>query len=160
VESPRSKNIESKDFYDSNLDEPDLLVTPLSGANKDESFDSGGDVDEINDFEDGYYDLEGDILYLESLLNDDLVHHDPSILAMTVYSILKGFIDKPPLEENDDLFDLESKNDDWKSILYDAPILMFEDKIFDPMICVKFFSPTYVNLHFEDLHYIFFTYVV
>nr|GFB92069.1 hypothetical protein [Tanacetum cinerariifolium] len=65
------KNIESKDSYDSNLDEPDLLVTPLSDADKDECFDSKGDVDGINDFEDGYYDSEGDILYLESLLSDD-----------------------------------------------------------------------------------------
>nr|GEW33299.1 hypothetical protein [Tanacetum cinerariifolium] len=82
------ENIESKNSYDSNLDEPDLLVTPLSDAYKDKCFDSGGDVDKINDFEDGYYDSEGDILYLQSLLNDDLVHHDPS------------------LKENDDLFNL------------------------------------------------------
>nr|GEW01488.1 hypothetical protein [Tanacetum cinerariifolium] len=154
------ENIESKDFYDFNLDEPDLLVTPLFDVNKDVSFDSGGDVDEINDFKDGYYDSKGDILYLERLLNDDLVYHDPSIPAMSVYSILEGFTDEPPLKENDDLFDLESKNDDWKKILYDASILMSGDKIFDPRICVKFFSPTYVNLTFEDRHYIFFTYVV
>nr|GEU33557.1 hypothetical protein [Tanacetum cinerariifolium] len=103
------KNIESKDSYDSNLDEPDLIVTPLSKANKDECFDSGGDDDEINvlDYKDSYYDLEGDILYLESFLNDGLVHHDPSITAMSVSSILEGFTVKPPLEENDDLFDLE-----------------------------------------------------
>nr|GFC27393.1 hypothetical protein [Tanacetum cinerariifolium] len=75
------ENIEGKDSYDSNLDEPDLLVTPLSDANKDECFNSRGDVDKINDFENDYYDLEADILYLESLLNDDLVHHDPSIPA-------------------------------------------------------------------------------
>nr|GEX63390.1 hypothetical protein [Tanacetum cinerariifolium] len=111
------ENIESKDFYDFNLDELDLLVTPLFDVNKDVSFDSGGDVDEINDFEDGYYDSKGDILYLERLLNDDLVHHDPSIPAMSVYSILEGFTDEPPLKENDDLFDLESKNDDLKKIL-------------------------------------------
>nr|GEV29073.1 hypothetical protein [Tanacetum cinerariifolium] len=106
------ENIESKDFYDSNLDELDLLVTPFFDANKDECFDSGGDVDEINDFENGYYNLERDILYLESLLNDDLVHHDPSIPVMSVVSILEGFIDESPLKENDDLFDLESKNDE------------------------------------------------
>nr|GFA06959.1 hypothetical protein [Tanacetum cinerariifolium] len=106
------ENIESKDSYDSNLDEPNFLVTPLSDANKDECFNSGGNVDEINDFEDGYYDSDEDILYLESLLNDDLVHHDPSILAMSIVSILEGFTDEPPLEENDDLFDLEPKNDD------------------------------------------------
>nr|GEU88595.1 hypothetical protein [Tanacetum cinerariifolium] len=59
-----------------------------------------------------YYDSEGDILYLESLLNYDLVHHDPSIPAMSVTSILEGFTDEPPLEENDDLFHLEHMNDD------------------------------------------------
>nr|GEU43439.1 hypothetical protein [Tanacetum cinerariifolium] len=135
------KNIKSKDSYDYNLDEPDLLVTPLSDANKDECFDSGGDVDKINDFEDSYYDSEGDILYLESLLNDDLFHQDSSIPAMSIAFILEGFTDEPPLEQNDDLFDLKSKNDDWKKILYDAPIddLMSEDKNFDLRICVEFF---------------------
>nr|GEY94955.1 hypothetical protein [Tanacetum cinerariifolium] len=108
--SDEDRNIESKDSYDSNLDEPDLLVTPLSDANNNnECFDSGGDDDEINvlDYEDSYYGSEGDILYLESSLNDD-----PSIPAMSVASILEGFTDEPPLEENDDLFDLESKNDE------------------------------------------------
>ncbi|GJS52774.1 hypothetical protein Tco_1465813 [Tanacetum coccineum] len=38
-----------------------------------------------------------------------LLHHDPSI---SIVSILEGFIDEPPLEENDDLFDLESKEND------------------------------------------------
>ncbi|GJW93288.1 hypothetical protein Tco_0172960 [Tanacetum coccineum] len=48
--------------------------------------------------------------------------------------ILEGFTDKPPLEENDDLFDLESKMNEWKKIFYNAPIndLMTKDKIFDP----------------------------
>nr|GEX39735.1 hypothetical protein [Tanacetum cinerariifolium] len=107
-------NIESKDSYDSNFHEPDLLVTPLFDANKHECFDSRGNDDEINvlDCEENYYDSEGDILYLESLLNDDLVHRDPSIPAMSVASILEEFTDEPPLEENDDLFDLEPKNDD------------------------------------------------
>nr|GFB61438.1 hypothetical protein [Tanacetum cinerariifolium] len=111
------ENIESKDSYDFNLNEPDLLVTPLFDANKDECFDSGGDVDKINDFEEGYYDSKGDILYLESLLNDDLVHRDPPIPAMSVASILEGFTDEPPFEEDDHLFDLESKNDECKKIL-------------------------------------------
>nr|GFA57927.1 hypothetical protein [Tanacetum cinerariifolium] len=73
------EKIERKDPYDSNLDEPDLLVTPLSNANKDECFDSGGDDDEL------------------------------------MFWI--GFTDELPLKENDDLFDLEPKNDDWKKIL-------------------------------------------
>nr|GEW01024.1 copia protein [Tanacetum cinerariifolium] len=107
------ENIESKDSYDSNLDELDLLVTPLFDDNKDECFDPGGDVVKINDFEDGYYDSEGDILYLESLLSDDTTHNLPP----------KVFLDR----------DLKS--------LIDAPIdnLMSEDKVFDPGICVKFF---------------------
>ncbi|GJU61644.1 hypothetical protein Tco_1243479 [Tanacetum coccineum] len=72
------ENIECKDSYVSSLDKPALLVTPLSDANKGECFDPGGDIDEIDafldmdiskDIEDGYHDSEGDIIYLESLLN-------------------------------------------------------------------------------------------
>ncbi|GJS31427.1 hypothetical protein Tco_0492047 [Tanacetum coccineum] len=57
------EDIESKDSYVSKLDEPDLIVTPLSDFNKDECFDPGGDIDEIDafldivvssDFEDDY----------------------------------------------------------------------------------------------------------
>nr|GEY71376.1 hypothetical protein [Tanacetum cinerariifolium] len=44
------ENIENKDSYDYNLDEPDLLVTPHSNANKDECFDSGSDFAEIDAF--------------------------------------------------------------------------------------------------------------
>ncbi|GJV24184.1 hypothetical protein Tco_1376879 [Tanacetum coccineum] len=102
------ENIESKDSDVSNFDEPALLVTPLSDANKDECFNPGGNVDEI----------------------EFLLHRDPSTPKLSVASILEGFIDEPPLEENDDLFDLESKENEWKKILYDAPIddLMTEDK--------------------------------
>ncbi|GKC17876.1 hypothetical protein Tco_1014658, partial [Tanacetum coccineum] len=70
------KDIESKDSYVSNLNELVLLVTPLSSANKDECFDLGGDIDEIDvidvstDVEDGYHDLEGDIIYLECFLTN------------------------------------------------------------------------------------------
>ncbi|GKD79073.1 hypothetical protein Tco_1341694, partial [Tanacetum coccineum] len=67
------ENIKSKDFYVSNLDEPALLVQPLSDANEDECFDPGGVIDEIDafldmdistDIENGYHDSEGDIIYL------------------------------------------------------------------------------------------------
>ncbi|GJW73344.1 hypothetical protein Tco_0132714 [Tanacetum coccineum] len=134
------ENIESKDSYVSNLDELALLVTPLSAFNEDECFDPGGDVDEI----------------------ELLLHRDPSTPKISVASILEGFTDEPPLEENDDLFDLESKENEWKKILYDAPIndLMTEDKVFDPGIHEKTFSPTYVSLPFEDLHYFSLTYVI
>ncbi|GKC62999.1 hypothetical protein Tco_1095597 [Tanacetum coccineum] len=123
-------DIESKDSHLSNLDEPALLVTPLFDDNEDECFDQCGDVDEI----------------------ELLLHRDSSTPKISVAFILEGFTDEPPLEENDDLFDLEYKENKWKKILYDAPIddLMNEDKVFDPGILEKFFSPTYVKLPFED----------
>ncbi|GKF77557.1 hypothetical protein Tco_0230027, partial [Tanacetum coccineum] len=71
------EDIESKDSYVSNLDEPALLVTPLSDANEDECFDPRADFDEIDafldidvptDIKDGYHDSEGDIIYFESCL--------------------------------------------------------------------------------------------
>ncbi|GJV78605.1 hypothetical protein Tco_1514475 [Tanacetum coccineum] len=128
------EDIECKDSYDSNLDESTFLVTPLSDSNEDECLAPSDDI-------------------------ELLLHHDPSI---SVVSILEGFTDEPPLEENDDLFDLESKENDWKKILYDAPIddLITEDKVFDPGIHEIIFSPTYVNLSFVDRHYLSFTYVI
>ncbi|GKF95377.1 hypothetical protein Tco_0288112, partial [Tanacetum coccineum] len=44
------ENIEGKDSYVSNLDEPALLVIPLSDFNDDECFDPGGKIDEIDAF--------------------------------------------------------------------------------------------------------------
>ncbi|GJS75466.1 hypothetical protein Tco_0725347 [Tanacetum coccineum] len=126
------EDIECKDSYDSNLDESTFLVTPLSDSNKDECFTPSDDV-------------------------ELLLHHDPSI---SVVYILEGFTDEPLLEENDDLFDLESKENDWKKILYDAPIddLISEDKVFDPGIHEIFFSLIYGSLPFEDHYYFSFTY--
>ncbi|GKE32099.1 hypothetical protein Tco_1451421, partial [Tanacetum coccineum] len=77
------EDIESEDSYVSKLDEPDLLVTPLSKLNEDECFDQGGDfvLEEIKAcptsdlipprIDDADFDPEGDILLLEKLLNDD-----------------------------------------------------------------------------------------
>ncbi|GJX92216.1 hypothetical protein Tco_0345542 [Tanacetum coccineum] len=76
------EDVESKDSNVSNFDEPVLLHTPFS--DKAECFDPGGDNDEIDAFlaievptyiEEGYYDSEGDVLYLESLLSDDNTHN-------------------------------------------------------------------------------------
>ncbi|GKD77110.1 hypothetical protein Tco_1339731 [Tanacetum coccineum] len=113
------EDIESKDSYVSNPDEPALLVTPLSNFNKDECFDPGGDVDEI----------------------ELLLHRDPSTPKISITSILEGFINEAPLEKNDDLFDLESKENEWKKILYDDLIddLMTEDKVFNLGIHEKTF---------------------
>ncbi|GJS12805.1 reverse transcriptase domain-containing protein [Tanacetum coccineum] len=99
------EDIECKDSYDSNLDESTFLVTPLSDSNKDECLAPGDDI-------------------------EFLLHHDPSTPMKSIASILEGFIDEQPFEENDDLFDLECKTNDWKRILYDAPI--DEAECFDP----------------------------
>nr|GEX24233.1 hypothetical protein [Tanacetum cinerariifolium] len=86
-----------------------------------------------------------DIVLIPSDDIELLLHRDPSTPIMSIVSILEGFTDEPPLEENDDLFDLESKENEWKKILYDAPIndLMTEDKVFNPGILEKLFSLTY-----------------
>ncbi|GJY12224.1 hypothetical protein Tco_0381533 [Tanacetum coccineum] len=86
------EDIECKDSYDSNLDESTFLITPLSNSNKDECLDPGDDI-------------------------EILLHHDPSTLMKSVASILEGFIDDPPFEENDDLFDLECDNDEIDAFL-------------------------------------------
>ncbi|GJZ44556.1 hypothetical protein Tco_0591811 [Tanacetum coccineum] len=138
------ENIESKDSYVSNLDEPALLVTPLFDFNEDECFDPGGEIDEIiafldidvsMDIEDGYHDSEGDIIYLESLLNNDTISNLPPDV----------FLDHDPRSLKD-----EPDKEDLKSMV----------KVFDPGIHENTFSPTYVSLPFEDRHYLSFTYVI
>ncbi|GJW70360.1 hypothetical protein Tco_0127277 [Tanacetum coccineum] len=90
------EDIENKESYVSNLDEPALLVTPLSDANEDECFDPGGDIDEIDadvstNIEDSYHDSEGDIIYLESLfINDTIPNLHPEV-----------FLDHDPKSLND-----------------------------------------------------------
>ncbi|GKB33639.1 putative ribonuclease H-like domain-containing protein [Tanacetum coccineum] len=80
-------DIECKDSYDSNLDESTFLVTPLFDFNKDECLAPEDDI-------------------------EFLLHDDPSIPLKSVASIFEGFIEDPPFEENDDLFDLECKTND------------------------------------------------
>ncbi|GKF24730.1 hypothetical protein Tco_0077052, partial [Tanacetum coccineum] len=115
------EDIKNNDSYVSNLDEPTLLVTPLSDANEDEYFDPGGKIDEIDalldidvsmNIENGYHDLEGDIIYLESLLIDETIPNLPP----------KEFLDYDPRSLKD-----EHDNDD----------LITEDKVFDPGIHEK-----------------------
>ncbi|GJX35814.1 hypothetical protein Tco_0247371 [Tanacetum coccineum] len=85
------EDIECKDSYDFNLDESTFLVTPLS--NKDE-----------------YLTPRDDIKFL--------LYHDSSIPLKSVASILKGFINNPPFEENDDLFYLECETNDEDECFY------------------------------------------
>nr|GEW08388.1 hypothetical protein [Tanacetum cinerariifolium] len=104
-----SEDIKSKYSYDSNLNEPALLVTPLFDSNEDECFDPGDDVDEINAFdiplyfEDGYFDSKGDVLYLESFLSDDTTPNLPP----------KVFLDRDPrsLSDINDLKDCPDYED-------------------------------------------------
>ncbi|GKD07271.1 hypothetical protein Tco_1186956 [Tanacetum coccineum] len=83
-ESLSDEDVPEDDSNDSNLDESTFLVTPLSDSNEDECLAPSDNI-------------------------ELLLHHDPSI---SVVCILEGFTDEPPLEENDDLFDLESKEND------------------------------------------------
>nr|GEU28869.1 putative reverse transcriptase domain, ribonuclease H-like domain, aspartic peptidase domain protein [Tanacetum cinerariifolium] len=131
------EDIESKASYDSNLDELALLVTPLFDSNEDECFDPGGNVDVINafiplDFKDGYYESEGDVLYLESFLSDDTTPNLPP----------EVFLDHDPRSLSD---------------INDLKIMV---KVFDPKISEKIISPTYVRLPFKDRHYLSLTYVI
>nr|GEZ67165.1 hypothetical protein [Tanacetum cinerariifolium] len=138
------EDIETKDSYVPNLDEPALLATPLFDANKDQCFDPGGDIDEIDafldadvstDIEDGFHDSEGDIIYLESFLINDTISYLPP----------EEFLDYDPKSFKD-----EPNNDDLKNMV----------NVFDPKIPENFISPTYVSLPFKDRHYIFLTYVI
>ncbi|GJW07097.1 reverse transcriptase domain-containing protein [Tanacetum coccineum] len=76
------EDVKNKNSYVSNSDEPVLLNTPLS--NKVECSDPEDDIDEIDaflamevssNFEEGYFDSEGDIIFLENLLSDDTTHN-------------------------------------------------------------------------------------
>nr|GEU32556.1 hypothetical protein [Tanacetum cinerariifolium] len=134
------EDINKKNSYVSNLDEPALLVTPLSNANEDECFDPEGNFDEIDafsdnvtssNFEDSYYDSKGDVLYLESFLSDDTTPKLPP----------KVFLDGDPRSLND-INNLK--------ITVKVSTLEFR----------RIFFPIYVSLPFKDRHYLFFTYVI
>nr|GEX71497.1 hypothetical protein [Tanacetum cinerariifolium] len=114
------------------FDDEYISITPLFDSNEDECFDPEGDVDKINafdislDFEDGYYDSEGDVLYHESLLSDDttpnLPPKDRHDLSLTyVIRIFLPYFTYPV----DSSFLLSSRS---------------EDTIFDPHISAFHFS--------------------
>ncbi|GJR65350.1 hypothetical protein Tco_0011415 [Tanacetum coccineum] len=131
----------SNPFFDSNDD--------FTSSDDESLFDEDVPEDNVKiysnplfEFDDEYI-SSGDVDEIELLL-----HRDPYTPKISVVSILKGFTDEPPLEENGDLFDLECKENEWMKILYDAPIddLMTEDKVFDPRIYEKIISSTYVSI--------------
>ncbi|GJR43609.1 reverse transcriptase domain-containing protein [Tanacetum coccineum] len=76
------EDVENKNSNVSNSDEPVLLNTPLT--DKVESFAPEDEIDEIDAFlamevssniEEGYFDSEGDVIFLENLLSDDTTHN-------------------------------------------------------------------------------------
>ncbi|GKB44282.1 hypothetical protein Tco_0889224, partial [Tanacetum coccineum] len=76
------KDVKNENSNVLDSDEAVLLNTPLS--NKVESSDPENDIDEIDaflamevssNFEEGYFDPEGDVIFLENLLSDDTTHN-------------------------------------------------------------------------------------
>ncbi|GJR59905.1 reverse transcriptase domain-containing protein [Tanacetum coccineum] len=136
------ENVESKDSNVSNFDELVLLNTPL--FDEDECFDPGGNIDEIDAFlaievstniEEGYYDSERAVFYLEKLLIDDTTHNlFPEVL----------------FDHEPQCFKDESEIDTLENMV----------KVFDPGIWEKTFSPSCVRLSSKDHYYLFFTIVV
>ncbi|GJZ30809.1 hypothetical protein Tco_0575856 [Tanacetum coccineum] len=121
---------------------PDDLMPP--DIKEDECFDPGGDNDEIDAFlaievptyiEEGYYDSEGDVFYLEKLLIDDTTHNlFPEVL----------------FDHEPQCFKDESELDTLENMV----------KVFDPGIWEKTFSLSCVRLSSKDHHYLLFTIVV
>ncbi|GJX72540.1 putative reverse transcriptase domain-containing protein [Tanacetum coccineum] len=75
-------NVENENSNVSNSDESVLLNSPLT--DKVESFAPEDDIDEIDafltievssNFEEGYFDSEEDVIFLENLLSDDIIHN-------------------------------------------------------------------------------------
>ncbi|GKA26432.1 hypothetical protein Tco_0712541 [Tanacetum coccineum] len=76
------EDVENENSNVSNSDELVLLNTPL--CDKVECSDPEVDIDKIDDFlamevssnfEEGYYDSEGDVIFLKSMLSDDTTHN-------------------------------------------------------------------------------------
>ncbi|GKE52000.1 hypothetical protein Tco_1487156 [Tanacetum coccineum] len=136
------EDVESEDSFDSKLAEPTLLISPLSNANKDECFDPGGDkidafldLDISTEIENNFHNSKGDIIFLEKLLIKNTFPNLP----------FEVFFDHDPRSLKD-----EPDNDD----------LMTKDKVLDPGIHEKVFSPTFVMLTFEDRYYSPITFVI
>ncbi|GJZ68048.1 hypothetical protein Tco_0631288 [Tanacetum coccineum] len=121
------KNEWKKILYDDPID--DLIFDPGGDINE---IGALLDIDILTNIKDGFYDSEGYVLYLESLLSDNTTPGPP-----------------PEVFLNHDPRTLSDIND-----------LKIMVKVFDPGIHEKKISPTYVSLTFKDRHYLSFTYVI
>ncbi|GJT86631.1 hypothetical protein Tco_1068348 [Tanacetum coccineum] len=134
------EDIENKDSYVSNLDEPALLVTPLSKLNEDECFDPGGDEieacltsDSIPPGIDGAdFDPGGDILLLEKLLNDD----PSSLLPLKELNFeeLKVIKSSVSTDFKDDYYDSKGDIIYLESLLIKDTSIIFLPRIFLPFL--------------------------
>ncbi|GJT99708.1 hypothetical protein Tco_1110047 [Tanacetum coccineum] len=139
------EDIENKDSYVSNLDEPRLLTSCHTSfhANKDDiltqeamiegDFDAFLDIDVSMDIEDGYHDSEGDIIYLEWLLTNDTTHNLPP----------EVFLDHYPRSLKD-----EPDNDDLKSMVKFQPRDSRENYFSD--ICENLSSESHIFLSMDS----------
>ncbi|GJQ98834.1 reverse transcriptase domain-containing protein [Tanacetum coccineum] len=85
----KKEDVENKNSNVSDSDESVLFNTPLT--DKVECSDPEDDIDEIDaflamevssNFEEGYFDSEGDVIFLENLLSDDTTHNlDPKVIS-------------------------------------------------------------------------------
>ncbi|GJU11689.1 reverse transcriptase domain-containing protein [Tanacetum coccineum] len=135
----KMKSSENENSNVSDSDEPVLLNTPLS--------DPEDNIDEVNsflamevssNFEDGYFDSEGDVIFLKNLLSDDTthnldpeenVHANPSSIIESLPVSLIPIEDSDPVQEEidiflvpDDLIPPGVKNDDFEDE-YDSTFL-------------------------------------
>ncbi|GKF03775.1 hypothetical protein Tco_0034443, partial [Tanacetum coccineum] len=111
------EDVKNENSNVSNSDEPVLLNIPLS--DKVECFDPEDNINEIDaflamevssNFEEGYYDSEGDVVFLENLLSDDTTHNlspeistsqSPKSFHVNPSSIITSPI---PVQEEIDIF--------------------------------------------------------
>ncbi|GKA34965.1 hypothetical protein Tco_0721394, partial [Tanacetum coccineum] len=134
------EDIESEDSYVSKLDEPDLLVTPLSKLNEYECFNPGGDflLEEIKAcptsdsipprIDDADFDPEGDILLLEKLLND--VPSSPLPPKELNFAELKVIKSDVSMDFKDDYYDSEGDIIYLESFLIKDTILNLPPEVF------------------------------
>ncbi|GJR38430.1 reverse transcriptase domain-containing protein [Tanacetum coccineum] len=123
--------LEDVERKDSNVSNfEEPVLLNTSLFDEDECFDPGGKIDKMSACMDAYNDSEGDVL--------EILHNTTHNLFPEV------FFDHEPQGLKD-----EPNNDD----------LMTEDKVFDPGVMEKIFSPSYVRLSSKDRHYLFFTIV-
>ncbi|GKA54779.1 hypothetical protein Tco_0753728, partial [Tanacetum coccineum] len=121
--------LEDVESEDSNVYNEPVLLNTPL-FDEDECFDPRGEIDKIDAFMDAYNDSKRD--------NLEIFHNTTHNLFPEV------FFDHDPRSLKD-----EPDNDD----------LMTKEKVFDPRIWEKLFSPSYVRLSSKYRHYFFFTIV-